>query len=277
MEWAPEGPGAVRGETFRGYHVTRDASTDRSGRAMRATVAMATFNGARYLEPQLLSILSQLGPADEVVIVDDASTDNTRGVIAKIADPRVRVIAQTTNAGVRASFERAMRAVRGEYLFLADQDDVWLPGKRDALAAALQAGAILALSDASVIDGEGREIESSFQARRGGFRGSVAATLVKNRYLGCSMAFRRELLEDILPIPAEVPMHDMWIGALAALRGRVAYIDRPLMQYRRHGANVSPEQRASIGQMLAWRWRLLSLLVARRVRGPRPVTWEPSS
>ena len=251
-----------------------DTSTEGSGRAMRVTVAMATFNGERYLEPQMRSILGQLGPSDEVVIVDDASTDGTRSLIASLADPRVRVIAQAANAGVRLSFERALLAARGDFVFLADQDDVWLPGKRDSLSAALQSGAMLALSDASVIDGEGREIERSFQERRGGFRGSFAATLVKNRYLGCSMAFRRALLEDILPIPAAVPMHDMWIGALAALRGRVAYIDRPLMQYRRHGANVSPERRASIGQMLAWRWRLLSLVVARRLRGPRPVPLE---
>jgi glycosyltransferase involved in cell wall biosynthesis len=254
-----------------------DTSTEGSGRPIRVTVAMATFNGQRYLEAQLRSILGQLEPGDEIVIVDDASTDSTRSLVAALADPRVRVIVQTVNAGVRASFERALRAACGDLVFLADQDDVWLPGKRDALAAALQSGAILALSDASVIDGEGREIERSFMARRGGFHGSFAATLVKNRFLGCAMAFRRELLEDILPIPADVPMHDMWIGALAALRGRVAYIDRPLMQYRRHGANVSPERRASIGQMLAWRWRLLSLVVARRLRGPRPVPLEASS
>lgn len=254
--------------------MTTDTSTEDSGRAMRATVAMATFNGYRYLEAQLRSILGQLGPSDEVVIVDDASTDDTRSLIASLADPRVRLIAQAANAGVRASFERALRAARGEVVFLADQDDVWLPGKLDALVVAMQSGAILALSDACVIDSEGREIERSFQARRGGFHGSFAATLIKNRYLGCSMAFRRELLEDILPIPPSVPMHDMWIGALASLRGRVAYVDRPLMQYRRHGGNLSPARRADLGQMLAWRWQLLSLVLRRRWRGPRSFEME---
>jgi glycosyltransferase involved in cell wall biosynthesis len=238
------------------------------------SVAMATYNGAQYVLSQLTSILAQLASTDEVVVVDDASSDSTAQIVASTADPRVRLICADVNRGVRTSFERALRAVRGDFVFLADQDDVWLPGKRGALAAALQSGAVLALSDASVIDGEGREIERSFMARRGGFRGSFTATLVKNRYLGCAMAFRRELLEDILPIPADAPMHDMWIGALAALRGRVAYIDRPLMQYRRHAANVSPERRARIGQMLAWRWRLLSLVIARRMRGPRPVELE---
>jgi glycosyltransferase involved in cell wall biosynthesis len=243
----------------------------------QVSVALATYNGTRWLLPQLRSIAEQLLPDDEIVIVDDGSTDGTVSLIEAQREPRVRLLRNPSNAGVRASFERALAACRGEFVFLADQDDVWLPGKREALVSALRAGAVLAISDATVIDGEGREIEPSFMARRGGFRGSLAATLVKNRYLGCAMAFRRELLDEVLPIPPSVPMHDMWIGALAALRGRVAYVEQPLMQYRRHGGNVSPERRAGIGQMLAWRWRLLTLVAARRLRGPRPVSLEALS
>jgi glycosyltransferase involved in cell wall biosynthesis len=233
------------------------------------SVALLTCNSSRWLQPQLQSVLDQLGPADEVVVVDDASTDGTVAMITARGDGRIRLLANTRNRGVRVGIERGLTACRGEFIFLCDHDDVWLPGKRDTLIGELQAGAVLALSDASVIDGEGRQIEASFMARRGGFRGSLAATLWKNRYLGCAMAFRRELLTDILPIPAAVPMHDMWIGALASLRGRVAYVDRPLMQYRRHGGNVSPERRAGLPQMLAWRAQLLSLVIARRLRGPR--------
>lgn len=233
------------------------------------SVALLTCNSTRWLQPQLQSVLDQLGAADEVVVVDDASTDATVAMINARSDGRIRLHANERNRGVRIGIERALKACRGRFIFLCDHDDVWLPGKRDTLVGALQAGAVLALSDASVIDGDGRQIEASFMARRGGFRGSLAATLWKNRYLGCAMAFRRELLADILPIPAAVPMHDMWIGALASLRGRVAYIDRPLMQYRRHGGNVSPERRASLPQMLAWRAQLLSLIIARRLRGAR--------
>jgi glycosyltransferase involved in cell wall biosynthesis len=233
------------------------------------SVALLTCNSTRWLQPQLQSVLDQLAPADEVVVVDDASTDGTVAMITARGDARIRLLANDRNRGVRAGIERALIACRGEIIFLCDHDDVWLPGKRDALVAELQAGAVLALSDASVIDGDGRQTEASFMARRGGFHGSLAATLWKNRYLGCAMAFRRELLADILPIPAAVPMHDMWIGALAALRGRVAYVDRPLMQYRRHGGNVSPERRAGLSQMLAWRAQLLSLVMARRLRGPQ--------
>lgn len=242
--------------------------------APRLSVAMATYNGARWLDAQLDSILAQIGAQDELVIVDDASRDGCAERIDERRDRRIRLLRNANNCGVRVSFERAMGACRAPFLFLSDQDDVWLPGKVDALTAALAGGAILAISDASVIDGEGRVVEPSFMARRGGFRGGFVHTLVKNRYLGCAMAFRRDLLDEALPIPHDVPMHDMWIGALAALRGPVAYIDRPLMQYRRHGANVSPERRAGLARMLTWRWQLLRAVAARRLRGPRRVTPE---
>lgn len=240
----------------------------------QVSVALASYNGCRWLPQQLDSVLRQLAADDEVVVVDDGSTDDTPACVHRVGDARVRLIASPVNVGVRSSFGRALSACRARHVFLCDQDDVWLPGKRDTLLAALQAGATLALSDAEVIDADGHVIEPSFMARRGGFRGGVIHTLVKNRYLGCAMAFRRELLDWVLPIPADVPMHDMWIGALAALHGRVAYIDRPLMKYRRHGGNVSPERRAGMAQMLAWRWRLLRLVASRQLRGPRPFVTE---
>ncbi len=240
----------------------------------QVSVALASYNGRRWLPAQLDSVLAQLAVDDEVVVVDDASQDGTPDWLRQQADPRLRLFAGAVNRGVRASFAQALSHCRGQYVFLCDQDDLWLPGKRDALVAPLERGALLAVSDAQVIDADGRVIEDSFMARRGGFRGGFLHTLVKNRYLGCAMAFRRELLDEVLPIPPEVPMHDMWIGALGSLRGPVAYIERPLMQYRRHGGNVSPERRAGLAQMLMWRWQLLRLVAARRLRGPRRFTSE---
>jgi hypothetical protein len=84
---------------------------------------------------------------------------------------------------------------RNDIIFLCDQDDVWLPGKRDAFVAAFDADPLaqVVISDAEVIDGEGRVIEKSFMALRGGFAGSLAATLWRNRYMGCAMALRRRI------------------------------------------------------------------------------------
>jgi glycosyltransferase involved in cell wall biosynthesis len=230
------------------------------------SVAMAAFNGERFIAQQLISILSQLDARDEVVVVDDASTDGTLNVISSLQDSRIRLLRNERNAGVFAAFERALGATRGDIVFLSDQDDVWLPGKvaeakaRFARDAAVQ----LVLSDAEVIDEQGRVTAPSFMASRGGFQASFAATLVRNRYLGCTMALRRALLDIALPIPRDVPMHDMWFGSLAVLQGRVDYIDRPLVQYRRHGGNVSPARRQGIVQMVRWRLDLLRNVLSRR-------------
>jgi glycosyltransferase involved in cell wall biosynthesis len=227
---------------------------------------MATCNGERFVATQLRSILSQLGPDDEVVLVDDASSDRTLDVIASFRDERIRLLRNERNAGVFATFERALRATHGDVVFLSDQDDVWLPGKVDEVVACFDRDPLLllVLSDAEVIDDQGRVTEASFMALRGGFKGGFGATLVRNRYLGCTMAMRRALLDSALPIPRDVPMHDMWLGSLAVLQGRVGYIDRPLVQYRRHGGNVSPSQRQSVAQMLRWRWSLLRNVASRR-------------
>jgi glycosyltransferase involved in cell wall biosynthesis len=230
------------------------------------SVAIATYNGERFLAKQLHSILSQLGAGDEVVVVDDASTDHTLEVIASCGDGRVRVLRNERNAGVFEAFERALGATQGDIVFLSDQDDIWLPGKVEEVVARFErdTAVLLVLSDAEVIDEQGTVTARSFMASRGGFKGGFAATLVRNRYLGCTMAMRRALLDSVLPIPPDVPMHDMWFGSLAVLQGRVDYIDRPLVQYRRHGGNVSPARRQSVGQMLRWRWSLLRNVASRR-------------
>jgi hypothetical protein len=119
------------------------------------------------------------------------------------------------------------------------------------------------VSDAELIDAGGSVTAPSFMQMRGGFHGGFWSTVVKNRYLGCAMAMRRELLAVALPIPPTVPMHDMWFGALASVMGRVHYIPRPLMQYRRHGSNASPARSQGWLRIVRWRVRLLKLLTLR--------------
>lgn len=248
---------------------------DRATRPQRSpvSVALATYNGAAFIAAQLDSILPQLGEDDQIVVVDDGSTDETVDRIARYADRRIEIFPNATNQGVLASFERALAAARHEIVFLCDQDDVWLPGKVDAVCARFTSDprVLLVLSDAEVIDDGGRILERSFMALRGGFRAGFGATLVRNRYLGCTMAMRRRLLGWALPIPRDVPMHDMWLGSLAALLGRVEFIDRALVQYRRHAGNASPGRPQSIPTMVRWRWRLLkNVLMRLRAERRRP-------
>lgn len=235
------------------------------------SVVMAVYNGAPHLKAQLTTMLADLAPIDEVIVVDDASHDDSLRIVESLAEPRIRVIRHARNLGVRRTFEDGLSAASHEVIFLCDQDDLWQRGKRDALTACFERdpGCMVALSDAAIIDAAANLRGESFMATRGGFRGGLLANLLRNRFLGCTMALRRSLLEVVLPIPAAAPMHDMWIGSLATMVGRVAYVPAPLIQYRRHEGNVTPTTEgstASFLQMVRWRVLLLGSVVLRLLR-----------
>jgi glycosyltransferase involved in cell wall biosynthesis len=232
---------------------------------MKASVCMAVYNGSEFLRPQIESILAQLRPFDELVVVDDASQDGSYSILEGIKDVRLRLHRNDSNAGVLRTFERALKLASGDILFLSDQDDIWLA---DKLALAMQVfgsrpQVTMVASDVRLIDEEGRTINESFYATRGRFRGGPVHNLIKNKHLGCTLSFRRTMLEIFLPIPPDVPMHDIWFGVLNSLYGRTHFIDRPLVAYRRHGTNASPLARAGAGQIVVWRYRLAKNLVLR--------------
>ncbi|MES2993279.1 MAG: glycosyltransferase family 2 protein [Pseudomonadota bacterium] len=232
------------------------------------SVIMAVYNGRRFLREQLESVLDELLPGDELLVIDDASTDGSLAMLESVDSPALRIHRNPSNLGVRASFERGLRLAAHDIIFLCDQDDIWLPGKRAAFVQAFERDAtvLAVISDAQVIDADGVVVAPSFMATRGDFRGSIAATVWRNRYLGCAMALRRSLLTAALPIPCRVPMHDMWLGAMARILGRVVYLPVPYLQYRRHGGNVSPSRPQSMSTMLRWRVALVRAVLARTLR-----------
>jgi glycosyltransferase involved in cell wall biosynthesis len=210
-------------------------------RAGTPTISMclAAFNGARFVTRQLRSILDQLRSADEIIVVDDASSDDTVAVIESLADPRLRVVRRTTNGGVSATFVEAILLASGDVIFLADQDDLWLPGKVEAVLERIAAGKDLVVHDAVVVRDGHAIVPSLFTARRSG--PGVLRNIVRNSYTGCCIAFRRAILADVLPIPrSRWFFHDIWIGLAAELCGyEVDFLRRPLIEYTRHGGNVS--------------------------------------
>lgn len=203
------------------------------------SVCMATFNGERWVMEQLLSILSQLGPDDEVIVNDDASEDSTVAIIRALGDPRVKIAVNTARVGYTQNFERALRRSVGDVIFLTDQDDVWLPEKVFTVLAALD-GADFVVTDARIVDANLRELApshfSEFGTRTGFWRNFVAT-----RYIGACMAFRREVLETALPFPArsDLAAHDYWLCIVAERHFRTALVRQPLMLYRRHSRTAS--------------------------------------
>lgn len=231
----------------------------------RISVAMISFQGAKYIGEQLDSILEQLGPDDEVVVSDDGSTDGTRELLLQYQerDARVRMI-DGPKAGVKANVENALRACEGVYIFLADQDDIWMPEKVERVMAAFKEQQVsLVVHDAIVTDGECKEvILESFYSLKGSGAG-VLKNIWRNTYIGCCMAFKRELLEEVLPIPGYIEMHDQWIGVINdQLRRGTGFIPEKLIKYRRHGNNASGMSHYGIPRMIKNRvcfvWALLT-------------------
>ena len=121
----------------------------------RISVAMISYQGAKYIEEQLDTILVTLGEEDEVIVSDDGSTDGTREILLEYQkkDARVHMIDGPKN-GVKANVENALRACEGAYIFLADQDDVWMPEKVERVMAAFECNGVgLVVHDAVVPDG----------------------------------------------------------------------------------------------------------------------------
>jgi glycosyltransferase involved in cell wall biosynthesis len=225
---------------------------------VKISVCLTVYNGEAFLQSQLQSILRQLRATDEVVIVDDASQDASAELLQNMADNRVRLYRNEHNLGVLASFAKALELAQGDILFLSDQDDLWLPGKVDKIMEvfSLNPGVTLVASDAQIIDAGGSIIADSFFTRRGRFTTGVFRNLIQNNYMGCTLAFRRLMLDHFLPIPQDVPMHDMWFGIVNDIYGKTYYIDQTLIAYRRHNKNLSPARGVSFIQKLRWRWYL---------------------
>lgn len=235
------------------------------------SVCMATYNGTAYLKLQLISILSQLRNNDELVLVDDHSSDATLELVNEICDKRIHVYQNHVNLGVQLSFERAISLASGDLIFLSDQDDLWHPNKIanyiDVFTSSPEV--TLVLSDARIVDKNGALLVDSFFATRGCFKSGVVSNLIKNKYLGCVMAFRRELLSKILPFPSLIPQHDMWIGLINGVYGKAHFISQPLIDYRRHDTNASLASYNKRGHplnMIKWRLILFMSLIHRIFR-----------
>lgn len=217
------------------------------------SVAMATFNGARWLRQQLDSIYAQTWPNLEVVVSDDDSTDETQAILAEYARERgLRWQANPARLGLVKNFERAISLCRGELIALSDQDDLWKPRKVETLAARLGSHTLIYGNIQEFLDVDGTlKVEESFEPifRFAGVHGSGRPTryLLAENWVVChSVMFRRELVEHALPIPPHQPFHDGWLALVASKLGGIVYLDQRLQIYRRHSESLTwaePEAR----------------------------------
>jgi rhamnosyltransferase len=234
----------------------------------RIFIAMATYNGERFIEEQIRSIQSQTFADWRLLVRDDGSRDQTCQLVSKLAqqDGRIRLLADRRgNQGAIGNFAVLMEVALEEgadYLFLADQDDIWRPEKLSIMLAAIQELEqkaadlpLLVHCDLEVVDEGLHPIAKSFIrfSRLSPTRADLGLLLCQNQVTGCASLFNRRLLELACPVPREVLMHDWWLALLAAASGKIGFVPLPLVRYRQHGENVLGA--VSFQQRL---WRLLS-------------------
>lgn len=199
------------------------------------SVALATYNGTRHLQAQLASLKAQTWSNLDIVAIDDASTDSTWDLLQEAArhDSRMRVLRNPRNLGATATFERAMRLCRGDYIAPCDQDDVWHPGKLTALRAAIGPHT-LAYGDSALVDEQGQPLGLRISDKLRMAQGSdPLAFAFWNSVSGHAMLFRRELLDAALPLPRAL-FHDWWLAFVAASTGSIVHLPQTLVDYRQH-------------------------------------------
>ncbi len=223
----------------------------------RISVAMATYCGARFLTQQLDSLRNQTRPADEVIILDDRSSDNTaelvQNYISEYGLKNWKFAVNAENLGFIRNFQKALSETTGDIIFLCDQDDVWHPDKLEIMCRLLQEHpeALSVNGSFSFIDGEGRPIsvpETPGTSNHGLLYRTLMPEVVTEVSLlelaksnvspGCTMAVRRQLKECYLAQTDSTLPHDLELNLLAARDGKALFYNAPVIDYRVHGGNA---------------------------------------
>ena len=230
------------------------------------SVCIATYNGEKYIHEQIASILQQIGNDDEIVVSDDGSTDKTLDVVRSFDAQNIHIYINKGDHGYTPNFENALRNAHGDYIFLSDQDDIWMPDKVEACMKYLKVNDFV-VSDALIVDGDNKPLVDSFCEQRKSKFGFLN-TLIRFSYLGCCFAFRRKVLSKALPFPKNhiLCTHDNWLALVSTAFYKSAFIPLPLIRYRRYGGNASSGAKnanKSILFMIHYRLYLLFHLIGR--------------
>ena len=183
------------------------------------SVAMAFYNGAKYIDEQIRSILDNMEETDELIISVDDASDGSEAIL--------------------------------------DQDDVWKKNKMSEIERVFEDPKVMAVvHDAQIVDEKLSSLDqTTFEWRNSGT--GFWKNMKKNSYIGCCMAVRRSAMKRILPIPDDIWIHDQWIGLLSEQLGKVVFLEEPLIYYRRHGGNVTELTHGSIASMIKKRYHMI--------------------
>ncbi|MCS3531761.1 glycosyltransferase [Chryseobacterium sp. JUb7] len=213
------------------------------------SICMAVYNGDKYIEGQLISILNQLNDNDEIIVVNDFSKDKTIEIIEAFKDSRIKIFHNEKNMGHVKSFERAIDLSKNELIFLSDQDDLWMPNKIKIFKEYFEKQNVqLVSSSFTCFDNDyntnNDEKYKLYQNESAKYSENIIRIFKGNiPYFGCAMGFKREFLKIILPFPEYVEAHDLWIGMAANILKSNLHIEENSILHRIHNANATPSKR----------------------------------
>jgi glycosyltransferase involved in cell wall biosynthesis len=224
---------------------------------------MATFNGSKYLKSQIDSILAQLEKDDELIIVDDCSTDSTVSLVKSFQNKIVKLYINEKNLGHVKTFEIALQRATNEIIFLSDQDDIWIPGRVSLFLNELSnSRCLLATSNFGLIDELGSllqdpEVILLKKNSNTPVSNYIGILLGRRPYFGCTMALRRDLLEIALPIPDFIESHDLWFAFISNAIASNLHIEKKTVFRRIHSQNLSPLKMRSASKILYTRFKMI--------------------
>lgn len=211
-------------------------------------ITLATYNGEKYLSEMLDSLILQTRKADLIIAVDDGSNDASPEILESYKDKLpLQIIRFEKNQGHRAAFSKALEEAHkqvndSDFIFLADQDDVWKSHKLEIMEQKIMGNSMI-FGDAEIINGDGRKTSASWREKNGIIENLSQKALLTGytNVTGCMAMFRASLLHLALPIPEDIPVHDQWLTLCATIANGCAPISDKVIRYRIHEENAIGE------------------------------------
>lgn len=220
------------------------------------SVAICTYNGEKYINEQITSILNQTITPDEIVLCDDNSKDNTVTIAEKLlknSGIKYKIHINKLNKGVTENFKKAISLCHNNIIFTSDQDDVWYPNKVEEIMEEFNKNKnlVLVFTNAELVDKNlnnmNYKLWDVINFKTSQLESKSYYDILLNRCIvtGATMAFKKELIQKI-PDFSENWLHDGWIAINAPLYGDVKALDKSLIKYRQHENNVVGASKKSL-------------------------------
>jgi len=210
----------------------------------KVSVVLCSYNGQKYIQKQIESILVQLEPGDELIIQDDLSNDQTFKILQRFKQSKIKIFQNEANIGFVKNFLSAIQKASNEIILLSDQDDIWLENRLNLMYEVYQKDSLVIsdfkevddnLNRISSINNDSRTLKLS-KTRLGQF---LDVFFGRNKYYGCCFLFSKKFFSECYPPSSFIPSHDIWLAINASLHGKIILCHKITLLRRIHSMNVS--------------------------------------